>query len=63
MRFLLSLIDLGGWMTLKKNEDQVILDEINEAYACLKEDKKAWKEELEERHELEGAIGDGLEGE
>lgn len=48
---------------LKKYEDQIILDEINEAYARLKEDKKAWKEELEERHVLEGTIGDGLDNE
>ncbi len=26
-----------------------MLDEINEAYSRLKEDKKAWKEEIEEK--------------
>lgn len=53
------IIDLA----LKKYEDQILLDEINEGYARLKADKKAWKEELEEREELEGTIGDGLSDE
>ena len=53
------LIDLA----LKKYEDQIFLDEVNEGYARLKKDKKAWQEELEERRELEGTIGDGLEDE
>ncbi len=52
------LIDLA----LKKYEDQMLLEEINEGYARLKADKKAWEEELTERQELEGTIGDGLEG-
>lgn len=53
------LIDLA----LKKYEDQMLLEEINEGYARLKADKKAWEEELEERRELEGTLGDGLEDE
>lgn len=48
---------------LKKYEEQIMLEEINEGYARLKADKKAWKEELQERQELEGTIGDGLEDE
>lgn len=48
---------------LKKYEEQIMLEDINEAYARLKGDKKAWKEELKERSELEGTIGDGLENE
>lgn len=51
-----ALID----QALKCYEDQLLLDEINEGYARLKADKKAWKKELDERHELEGTIGDGL---
>ena len=51
------LIDLA----LKKYEDQILLEEINEGYARLKADKTAWKEEIKERQEFEGAIGDGLE--
>lgn len=43
------LIDLA----LKKYEDQILLEEINEGYARLKADKKAWEEELKERQELE----------
>lgn len=53
------LIDLA----LKKYEDQLLLEEINEGYARLKADKKAWEEEIKERQELEGTIGDGLEDE
>jgi hypothetical protein len=53
------LIDLA----LKKYEDQILLEEVNEGYARLKADKKAWEEELQERRELEGTIGDGLEDE
>lgn len=53
------LIDLA----LKKYEDQLLLEEINEGYARLKADKKAWEEELKERQELEGTIEDGLEDE
>lgn len=53
------LIDLA----LKKYENQILLEEINEGYARLKADKKAWEEELKERQELEGTIGDGLEDE
>lgn len=40
-----------------------MLEESNEGYARLKADKKTWKEELKERQELEGAVGDGLEDE
>lgn len=36
---------------------------LNEAYANLQSNKSAWKEELKERKELEGTIGDGLEEE
>lgn len=52
-----ALIDLA----LKKYEDQILLEEINEGYARLKADKHAWEEELIERQELEGTVGDGLE--
>jgi predicted transcriptional regulator len=48
---------------LKSFEDQLLLEEINEGYARLKADKKGWKEELEEREELQGTIRDGLEDE
>lgn len=50
------LIDLA----LKKYEAQILLEEINEGYARLKADKKAWEDELKERQELEGTVGDGL---
>lgn len=54
-----ALIDAA----LKKYEDQIMLDAINDGYARLRTDKKVWKEELNERQELEGTIGDGLEDE
>lgn len=53
------LIDLA----LQKYEEQILLEEINEGYARLKADKKAWKEELKDRQELEGTVGDGLDNE
>lgn len=53
------LIDLA----LKKYEDQMLLEEINEGYSRLKTDKKAWEEELKERQELEGTIGEELDNE
>lgn len=54
-----ALID----QALKKYEAQIFLDDINEGYARLKGDKTAWAQELIEREELEGTIGDGLEDE
>ena len=47
-------------MALKKYEEQILLEEINEGYARLKADKNAWEEELQEREELQGTVGDGL---
>ena len=37
------------------------MQKINEAYAQLKEDKEAWKNELKDRSILEQTSGDGLE--
>lgn len=34
---------------------------LNESFAKLKSNKKAWKQELMERKELEGTLLDGLE--
>ncbi|SPF53903.1 conserved hypothetical protein [Candidatus Sulfopaludibacter sp. SbA4] len=38
-----------------------LLDEANAAYAQLKSDLDAWKEELAERAQWDGALADGLE--
>ncbi len=46
---------------LKRYEAQILLEEVNEGYARLKASKGAWDEELKERQELEGVIGDGLD--
>jgi hypothetical protein len=37
------------------------MQKINEAYAKLKQNKRAWKEELKERSSLEETSNDGLE--
>ncbi|MGH7971402.1 MAG: toxin-antitoxin system protein [Limisphaerales bacterium] len=39
------------------------LDEVNAAYARLRTDPKAWKEELAERQIWDRALGDGIEKE
>lgn len=39
------------------------MQKINEAYATLKQNKRAWKEELKERSALEQTSNDGLEDE
>ncbi|MBI4352669.1 MAG: toxin-antitoxin system protein [Candidatus Omnitrophica bacterium] len=36
------------------------LDDVNKAYAHLKQDTKAWKEELEERKRWDAALSDDL---
>lgn len=36
---------------------------FNESYVKLKDDKAKWAQELEERNELEGTLGDGFEDE
>jgi hypothetical protein len=36
---------------------------FNEGYRKLRSDKEAWNEELKERKEWEGTIGDGIEEE
>ncbi|MBI3891318.1 MAG: toxin-antitoxin system protein [Candidatus Wallbacteria bacterium] len=40
---------------------QRFLDEANEAYATLRGDSAAWKQELREREEWDGTSMDGLE--
>ncbi len=35
----------------------------NEAYAKMRSDTTAWKDEMKERAELEGTVADGLEDE
>jgi len=40
-----------------------LLDEANAAYPRLKSDPDAWKEELAEREQWDGALADGLERE
>lgn len=42
---------------------QRFLEEANRAYAALKNNPKAWKEELEERRAWDATLVDGLEDE
>jgi hypothetical protein len=46
---------------LEKIARENLLRKANQAYEALKSDASAWAEELEERKELEGTLGDGLE--
>jgi predicted transcriptional regulator len=40
---------------------QLLLDEVNEAYAALRADPKGWREELDERAAWEATLLDDLE--
>jgi len=46
---------------LEKYKQNIMLRQLNEDYAALKKDKKAWKEELNERSLWENTLSDGLE--
>ena len=46
---------------LEKYRHDIILSQLNEDYAALRKDKKAWKEELKERALWENTLRDGLE--
>ena len=41
---------------------RTMLEEGNRAYAALRQDPKAWKEELDERARWDNTISDGLDG-
>jgi len=40
---------------------QQFLEQANDAYATLRNDSEAWREEQEERASWEATIGDGIE--
>lgn len=42
---------------------QCILEQANAAYAALRADAEAWREEQLERQHWDGTLADGLEGE
>lgn len=46
---------------LRTYRDQVLLDRTNAAYAALRADPDAWREELAEREEWDATLADGLE--
>ena len=48
---------------LRLYEERLFWERANRAYATLKADPKAWKQELEERAEWEATAADGLEEE
>ena len=41
---------------------RVLLDRANAAFAALRDDPEAWREELEERAVWDATLADGLEG-
>jgi hypothetical protein len=45
---------------LKAYERDLYLDRVNEAYAALRADPAAWREELAERKAWEATLQDGL---
>ena len=45
---------------LEKYRQNIMLRQLNEDYAALKKDNKAWKEELKERSLWESTLSDGL---
>ena len=42
---------------------QRFIEDANRAYAALRQDSKAWQEELEERRKWDATLSDGLEDE
>jgi predicted CopG family antitoxin len=40
---------------------ETLLARANKAFKALRDNPKLWQEELEERKELEGTLGDGLD--
>lgn len=56
--------DFEGELTLSdESAGHDLLGETNRAYAALKADPAAWKEERRERARWEGTLADGLEPE
>lgn len=55
--------EVEGYLTVPEGNEsrQRLLAETNEAYAALRADIKAWKEELQERALWDGTLADGLE--
>lgn len=56
-RSMLSVLDDA----IETYRRQVILEESNRAYAALRRNPKAWKEEVKERKIWDRALMDGLE--
>lgn len=46
---------------LEKYRQNIMLSQLNEDYAALRKDKKAWADELKERSLWEKTLSDGLE--
>ena len=46
--------------TIEKYQGDKFLDQVNAAYAALKKDPDAWKEELAERSLWDKTLADGL---
>lgn len=58
--------EVEGYLTVPEDHaptGETLLSATNRAYAILKADSQAWKEELQERALWEGTLSDGLEPE
>ncbi|HET8579650.1 MAG TPA: hypothetical protein VFL31_01510 [Nitrospiraceae bacterium] len=55
--------EVEGYLTVPEGNEsrQRLLAETNQAYAALRADSKAWKEEHQERTLWDGTLADGLE--
>ena len=49
--------------SIEQYRRKLILEEANAAYAVLRNDPKAWEEELQERAQWDATLADGLEDE
>ena len=46
---------------IARYQQYMMIQQLNEDYAALRKDKKAWKEEIEERKLWDNTLMDGLE--
>lgn len=46
---------------IEEHRRRILLEEANAAFAAIKNDPKAWRQELDERAQWDGTLADGLE--
>lgn len=47
---------------IEEHRRRILLEEANAAFAALKKDPTAWRQELDERAQWDGTLADGQEG-